>query len=134
MRRFPATFMSNLIIKHCNLSFTYRRARFAQSLLENADKVFVGSGKVNWEEELGGGGKKGKKKRKGKEEGNKKGKKEGGRKKKKERKKGKKKKEKREGGGEIKKKEKRKGKKKSYPEPCIYSKAFQSACTSSSLQ
>lgn len=73
MRRFPATFMSNLIIKHCNLSFTYRRARFAQSLLENADKVFVGSGEVNWEEELGG---EGKKKRKGKEEGNKKGKKE----------------------------------------------------------
>lgn len=134
MRRFPATFMSNLIIKHCNLSFTYRRARFAQSLLENADKVFVGSGKVNWEEELGGGGRKGKRKGKEKRKGIKKERKRGGRKKKKERKKGKKKKEKREGGGEIKKKEKRKGKKKSYPEPRIYSKAFQSACTSSSLQ
>lgn len=100
MRRFPATFMSNLIIKHCNLSFTYRRARFAQSLLENADKVFVGSGKVNWEEELGGGGgRKGKRKGKEKRKGIKKERKRGGRKKKKERKKGKKKRKKGKGGG-----------------------------------
>lgn len=94
------------------MSFTYRRARFAQSLLENADKVFVGSGKVNWEEELGGGGKKGKKKRKGKEEGNKKGKKEGGKKKEKRKEKRKKKKGKKGRGGGNKKKRKKEREKK----------------------
>lgn len=53
----PATFISNLIIKHCNLSFTCvrgcTRERCVQCLSENPEKGFVGSGKENRE---GGGG------------------------------------------------------------------------------
>lgn len=103
----PAAFIPNLITKHCNSSFRDIYAHACAHI--RVSTMHVRKLRQEGQTELRGGGV-GEEERKKEEVENRE----------------KKRKEKKRGGG---------AQKKSYlEEPCIYSKAFQSVCTSSSLQ